>query len=539
MTTEIAIMNSSAVVLAADSAVTIRVNGGKITYHGVDKIMGVVHQKPIAVMVNGQSDFWGVPWEVIIRCFRDGSHPASKQSEPRNRNSLQAYCLDFMDYFEKFCEKSTDRDAATLPCNASSEIIGVIDSSSSIESFVRSEYKSIKSGMLKYAEDMIDNVRADDADLKGTTSDEKDMYVRRRVLDAFKIYIDMRVNELINYAKDALELKREKNGAFSFVTQSDIDAMLNGKGKVADIFKDEFSEKFMNISEKLEDNAQSLLKDLCKKIYLLPSLTLMAGKWRHPYSSLIFTGYGDDEIMPQLIKIDFSHLIVRKSILRTEFEIDLLAASAEAELLGVKREEIGKTPRVVCYSRVNMKKSISKTEKAVFEPFGERDIVDVTLNGMSGSFTDEIQSEIKNLISKSSKELSNIRSILCRECLQKIDATDTQIIENLLEKKFEALSEKMKKISNKYRSSFLETISYLPKHHLGDIAKNMVILSSIKSHVRDVEGTVAGPVSVAVISKGDGLVWVERPTYFKANENPQFMARYPMNTRRGHRYEET
>ena len=38
--------------------------------------------------------------------------------------------------------------------------------------------------------------------------------------------------------------------------------------------------------------------------------------------------------------------------------------------------------------------------------------------------------------------------------------------------------------------------------------------------------TVAGPIDVAVISKGGGFIWINRKHYFERELNPQFFANY-------------
>ena len=38
--------------------------------------------------------------------------------------------------------------------------------------------------------------------------------------------------------------------------------------------------------------------------------------------------------------------------------------------------------------------------------------------------------------------------------------------------------------------------------------------------------TVGGPIDVAVISKGDGFIWIKRKHYFEGDMNPQFFANY-------------
>jgi hypothetical protein len=38
--------------------------------------------------------------------------------------------------------------------------------------------------------------------------------------------------------------------------------------------------------------------------------------------------------------------------------------------------------------------------------------------------------------------------------------------------------------------------------------------------------SVGGPIDVAVISSGDGFVWIRRKQYFSLADNPHFLLRY-------------
>ena len=38
--------------------------------------------------------------------------------------------------------------------------------------------------------------------------------------------------------------------------------------------------------------------------------------------------------------------------------------------------------------------------------------------------------------------------------------------------------------------------------------------------------TVAGPIDVAVISKGDGFIWIKRKHYFESGLNQHYFANY-------------
>lgn len=70
MTTVVGILNKGGVAIAADSAVTRNNNGTeKYTKNG-NKMIRLCESSPISVMLTGNSDFLGNPWEVIARRYR-------------------------------------------------------------------------------------------------------------------------------------------------------------------------------------------------------------------------------------------------------------------------------------------------------------------------------------------------------------------------------------------------------------------------------------------------------------------------------------
>lgn len=68
MTSELLVMNREAVVLAADSAVTL--GNGKI-FNSANKIFRLIPGIPIGLMVYNKADFMGIPWETIIELYRE------------------------------------------------------------------------------------------------------------------------------------------------------------------------------------------------------------------------------------------------------------------------------------------------------------------------------------------------------------------------------------------------------------------------------------------------------------------------------------
>ena len=71
MTTEIAVLNRLGIALATDSAVTIGGGLNDKVFDSADKLFELSPIHPVAVMINGNMDCLGVPWELIIKDFRE------------------------------------------------------------------------------------------------------------------------------------------------------------------------------------------------------------------------------------------------------------------------------------------------------------------------------------------------------------------------------------------------------------------------------------------------------------------------------------
>lgn len=71
MTTEVAILNRQAVAIASDSASTAIDEYGRPIYSTAHKIFPLSKDQPVAIMIYGSAAFMGIPWETIIKVFRD------------------------------------------------------------------------------------------------------------------------------------------------------------------------------------------------------------------------------------------------------------------------------------------------------------------------------------------------------------------------------------------------------------------------------------------------------------------------------------
>jgi len=68
----------------------------------------------------------------------------------------------------------------------------------------------------------------------------------------------------------------------------------------------------------------------------------------------------------------------------------------------------------------------------------------------------------------------------------------------------------------------VDVVASLPKDELAEMAESLVNLASLKMRVSGEQQTVGGPIDVAVISKGDGLIWIKRKHYFDPSLNPHY-----------------
>ena len=72
----------------------------------------------------------------------------------------------------------------------------------------------------------------------------------------------------------------------------------------------------------------------------------------------------------------------------------------------------------------------------------------------------------------------------------------------------------------------VDAVEALTISELAQVASTLVDLSSFEQQMSPDSETVGGPVDVAVISKGDGFIWIDRKHYFRKELNDHFFRNY-------------
>ena len=77
---------------------------------------------------------------------------------------------------------------------------------------------------------------------------------------------------------------------------------------------------------------------------------------------------------------------------------------------------------------------------------------------------------------------------------------------------------------NDYMRPIIRSVASLPIEELALLAESMINITSLRRKVAIDQniGTVGGPIDVAIISKGDGFIWLKRKHYFEGKYNPQY-----------------
>jgi hypothetical protein len=160
---------------------------------------------------------------------------------------------------------------------------------------------------------------------------------------------------------------------------------------------------------------------------------------------------------------------------------------------------------------------------AMIIPFAQRKMVDAFLQGIHPDYSLFLESYLERVFGEYHAGLTaNIDAL---------DAEPASEISGRIQAAGRALLDDLRKARAEYSranhvDAKLGTIQVLPKQELAEMAEALVNLTSFEQRLSGSAETVGGPIDVAVISKGDGFIWIKRKHYFKAELNPFFVANY-------------
>jgi hypothetical protein len=230
-------------------------------------------------------------------------------------------------------------------------------------------------------------------------------------------------------------------------------------------------------------------------------------------------------IVGQKRKIDeFVKLLLRKKRALPSYSGIAIAGFGESEALPKLREytvDAILSGKVRCWQLNSYEVTGSNASEIV--PLADAGVIKTLIEGISPDFEDNIYNGAIKLIMGMPKQI--IDPIVELDAAQKqkyiADATSA------LPQNFRDFFGNMVKYRrDNYTTPLKQAISNLPISDLAMIAETFLGVSHMQKRVRPELETVGGPVDVAVISKGDGFIWIKRKHYFDDKLNPSFKMKY-------------
>lgn len=418
MTAEIVILNRNAVAIAADSAVTVRTPNGAKTYNSANKLFTLSKYHPVAVMIYGAADMTGIPWETIIKLYRQ------KLGNKKFQN-ISGYARNFISYIENKIpvdDRDNDLNIMRILADGYHEVVRDIET-------------RVRVSGHKYTNDVAEFV-------------------------------------IENFSRVCRgeDFNRSVNG----VRSSRVN--INKVRKIArPIVEGIFSE--YDFSDQQKRILLNLAKDIVFRNFSTDS-----------FSGIVFVGYGESDIYPSMISYRSDGLVFNKFKNQQDQKVVISSETSSA----------------VC-------------------PFAQGEMVYRFMEGMDPDYQRFLEAAFGVVMARLPDEIMDALWRGKSEKKEKIKASLKSTMDNI-QKDFV-------KSARKYRqdifvSPVLGAIHSLHKEDLSVLAESLVHLTSLKRRVSlDLE-SVGGPIDVAVISKGDGFIWMKRKHYFDYELNRQFMYRY-------------
>lgn len=219
--------------------------------------------------------------------------------------------------------------------------------------------------------------------------------------------------------------------------------------------------------------------DLKKLTYLI----LKSKQYFYFFSGLVFCGYGEDEYFPQLIAINISLAI--------------------GDRLRYFNDERGSA-------------QVSHTNSSSIRPFAQTDVIDTILSGIDPGLGNLYFAQFESFIQKNNELIARSIENISPELAQAVRSINPAELSSELQKHIN--TERIRY----YMNPLMNAVGTLSKEDLAEMAESLVYLTYLKRRFTFAEESVGGPVDVAIITKGDGFIWIKRKHYFTKELNPHY-----------------
>ena len=423
MTAIVGTINRRGVAFAADSAATFTTPATIKITNNANKIFELSKKHPVGIAIYNNLDFYGIPWDVIIKTYRDS------YLKDKSFNRLKDYAEDFWSFLYSHIMPK----------------ISISDQKDHLAYCVQ-----------RLRDESIEIAKKNLMD-KGLEVNSKSMF-RELMMILTQLSSDYKshnkTSDFKNYTKDR----------FDNFTGEIIDSVL------ADILKD-------------QDCPKDFRDAFSTTFYSIITVDTIV---YYPQTGLVFWGYGEEELFPSYYHFEVS----------------------------IAFDDIIKYVELENYE-------VSNQNNACVVPFAQTDVANTVVRGIDQKLRDSINI---NLQVAFDDFRNNIIDVLLNAGAPK-DLLDALRQIDIQKQTEPFISDLNAFIREHYIDKLLNTVAFLSKEDLADMAESLVRMTCLKRHITTDEESVGGPVDVAVITKGDGFIWIKRKHYFNREINPHYFNR--------------
>ncbi|MCI3133926.1 hypothetical protein [Phenylobacterium aquaticum] len=301
-----------------------------------------------------------------------------------------------------------------------------------------------------------------------------------------------------------------------------IDILNSAKSHIKYESKKEFRENAISYMK----SARASLDDEFQIVDIQLSLEKFSEEWSKDIKAL--AGEVFEEVITAAVLnaiLGYLHAFVIRNI-QSEYSTGIVMAGfGDSEILPVANVTIfdGKFKSINRCWRDSRSQNLNTDEDpgGVVLPFGQMDIISLIIEGISA----ETRSYISSLFGRILKNKSD--SLVRRY----ISDADERVVEGGIQSgENRKIMEMFKEELGKFHqinsiNPILSVVNALPKEEMASMAEALVDITALRRRVDSSLESVGGPVDVAVISKGDGFIWIKRKHYFNIEMNRDFLYR--------------
>ena len=427
MTAEVVVMNRGGVALAADSAVTVQAGDRSKVRDSAVKLFTLSKHRPVGVMVYENSSLLGVPWETLIKLFREGFGRKKRTTLPEYGEAL----LEFLDGNESlFPEEVQDRY---------------------FQRAVETEYVEIEMrARLELADSRIHAI----GDKRAARRNDV-RWVEDEIRRTARFWASKKRADYFKSVSGREIAGRNSGGVSGLINR------IFGSWGIGNADR----RRLLRIAEHLVDKDH------------LPD---------HIRSGIVIAGFGEGEYFPS-----------------------------------VQHMEVGGMYEGVLKVLTHPVKQVSEESPSHVMPFAYTEMVDSFLEGISGRAFRHLRNAAAFI-----REMPVMALDVIPELGAKEKARLAEVVREASDRKANEFGRSVLEGSIARRAEIAAAVEALTIKELAQVASTLVSLSSFQQQMSLGRQTVGGPVDVAVISKGDGFIWIDRKHYFQPELNNHFFQNY-------------